>query len=501
MSIFPTFLKRGIFANTKYGPTDDYWYGPRLGPTNSGVDIDAASSLNFSAVFNAIQIIGGTLGSLPLHLYQKIGNRREKVTSEPLYNIMHSQPNPEMTAKQYREAIGAHVVSWGNSYSFINQTSTGSIAELWPIAPNRVVPRRESDVMVYDVMIGNEKKTFPREQILHIAGLGWDGMMGYSVLTKAREDISFGMAVSEFGARYFGSGMHPGAVISRPEGPALGPEAYKNLRGALSDTYSSLGKSHQFMLLEDGMKFENLKLSPEDSQFLETRVYSIQEISRWFNIQPHKLKDHSRSTFNNIEALQIDHVVECIRPWLVTHEQTYNMQLLTPQMRQAGFYFEHNVDGLLRGDSEKRAGLYKALWNMGAISQNEIREKENMNPIDGGDQYFVPMNMVPSSMAKALAEAQIKAKSKPAPTAQPSEDPDEESSRAFWARKSIERRSIQGRDRLSKAYYDLFVKAAQRIVNKEALRTKKLAKENGSKEFIRKMQAFYLHTMTDYILK
>ena len=487
-----------FFKRKGYGPGNDYWYGPVQAPTKAGVDIDEVAALNFSAVWNAIQIISGTIGSLPLHLLRRAGKNTEKMTSESIYGVLHSVANPEMSAMSYREATGAHVVSWGNSYTEIVRSKTGEVVELWPIGPNRVKPERKNDKMFYEISIGGgQKVTLPREKVLHIPGLGFDGLMGYSVLNKARESIALGMATEEFGSRYFGGGTHPGVVVSHPL--ALGPDAHKRLKKDLTNAYSGLGKSHKLLLLEEGMKMENIGIPPEDSQFLQTRQFQTVEVARWFNIDPSKLKDHSRSTFNNIEHLSIMHVVDCITPWMVRIEQCLDMQLLTPEQRQLGFFFKHNVEGLLRGDTAARAEFYSKMFNIGAYSINEIREKENMNPVDGGDERFVPLNMVPLSMAKEVAAP----KPEPEPAQIVAPEPDEETDedrRGYWKRER-QYRSIQGRDRLIKSYYDLFKTAAQRIVSKEALRTKKLAKEHGSTEFVNKMHDFYLNTMPGYIKK
>jgi len=469
-----------FFKRKGYGPGNDYWYGPVQAPTKAGVDIDEVAALNFSAVWNAIQIISGTIGSLPLHLLRRAGKNTEKMTSESIYGVLHSVANPEMSAMSYREATGAHVVSWGNSYTEIVRSKTGEVVELWPIGPNRVKPERKNDKMFYEISIGGgQKVTLPREKVLHIPGLGFDGLMGYSVLNKARESIALGMATEEFGSRYFGDGTHPGVVVSHPL--ALGPDAHKRLKKDLTNAYSGLGKSHKLLLLEEGMKMENIGIPPEDSQFLQTRQFQTVEVARWFNIDPSKLKDHSRSTFNNIEHLSIMHVVDCITPWMVRIEQCLDMQLLTPEQRQLGFFFKHNVEGLLRGDTAARAEFYSKMFNIGAYSINEIREKENMNPVDGGDERFVPLNMVPLSMAKEVAVP--KPDPEPAQIVAPEgdEEPEEENGRD-WMNAMVEGRAgADIRDRVARQYRDLFFSMAKRIVNKESLAVKKAVERRNKR--------------------
>jgi HK97 family phage portal protein len=212
----------------------------------------------------------------------------------------------------------------------------------------------------------------------------------------ARKSIGLGMAMETFGSLFFGQGTHPSVVVSHP-GPGMSSQAHANLKTALTETYSGLGQAHRLMLLEEGMKIERLALPAKDSQFLESRQFQIPEVARWFNLPPHKLKDLTRSSFSNIESEQISFVIDSILPWLVRLEQNYNMQLLTESERSlSGYgrlYFKHSVEGLMRGDAAARATFYREMFNIGAMSINEIREKEDMDPVQGGDIHLVPMNM------------------------------------------------------------------------------------------------------------
>jgi HK97 family phage portal protein len=274
--------------------------------------------------------------------------------------------------------------------------------------------------LVYRIRMDREADIIlPREKVLHIPGLGFDGFQGYSVIAMARKSIGLGMAMETFGALYFGAGTHPGVVVSHP-GQLKDPS---KLRDSLGAAYSGLGKSHRLMLLEEGMKIEELGIPPDDSQFLESRQFQIPEIARWFNLPPHKLKDLTKSSFSNIESEQISFVTDSILPWLVRLEQNYQMQLLTVSDKSfSGYgrlYFKHSVDGLMRGDSASRAAFYRAMTNIGAFSINEVRELEDKDPIDGGDEHFVPLNMVPLSMVKEQFKKKLEASPtipQPAPT-------------------------------------------------------------------------------------
>ena len=371
----------------------------------SGESVDEYSALTYSAVYNAVSLIAGTVGSLPLHLYREEGKKKVLAQNKPLSYVMMSRPNPYMTSMALRETMMAHILTWGNSYSEKVRNGYGEIVELWPITPDRVRLDMEENELIYKIRLENEEITLTRDKVLHIPGLGFDGFIGYSVISMARKSIGLGMAMETYGSLFFGSGTHPGAIFSHPG--RLSQPAHDNLKKSLGDAYSGLGQSHRMMLLEEGMKIEKLGISPEDSQFLESRQFQIPEIARWFNLPPHKLKDLTRSSFSNIEQEQISFVQDSILPWLIRIEQNYNAQLLTEtEARVQKLYFKHNVEGLLRGDATSRGNFYRAMFNVAGMSINEIREKEDLdadpNPL--ADEKFVPLNMVPLSMVREMLE-------------------------------------------------------------------------------------------------
>ena len=366
------------------------------GQSLSGENVDEHTALTYSAVWNAVSLISGTISTLPLHLLRPDAGKTKQVTEKKLFRIMHSQFNPLMTAQIGREVMAAHLLTWGNCYAEKVYNGYGEIIELWPIAPNRVYPHTKDGKVVYDIIVDREKITLGRDNILHIAGLGFDGFMGYSVINMARKSIGLSMAMETFGSLYFGEGTHPGAVITHPN-VLKDP---KGFRDAFDDVYKGLGQSHRVALLQEGMTLQKIGIPAEDAQFLESRQFQIPEVARWYNLPPHKLKDLSKSSFNNIESEQISFVTDSILPWLIRIEQNLDMQLLDEDEKiKQLLYFRHNVDGLLRGSSKDRAEYYRLMWNIGAFSQNDIRAKENMDRIDHeyADDYFVPLNMVPLS--------------------------------------------------------------------------------------------------------
>ena len=395
-------LERRDLSLTNDKAWDSSLWNFRGSQSLSGENVTETTALNYSAVFNAITLISGTIGSLPLHLMQKQGKNNTQATEEKLYKVLHTQYNKYMTAMTGRECMMSHILAWGNGYAEIVRDVYGDIVELWPIPPNRVYPKMKGNDLVYEIKMERESDIImPREKILHIPGLGFDGFTGYSIIAMARKSIGLGMAMETFGSTYFGAGTHPGVIVSHP-GKLKDPS---NLRNALTASYSGLGQSHRLMLLEEGMKIEKVGIPPNDSQFLESRVFQTQEIARWFNIPVHKLKEMSKSSFNNIESEQMSFVSDTIRPWAVRLEQNYDTQLLTVQEQtKQKLYFKHNLEGLLRGNSKDRAEFYSKMFNIGGMTINEIRGKEDMNPVEGGDIHLVPLNMTTLTNAGKQSE-------------------------------------------------------------------------------------------------
>jgi HK97 family phage portal protein len=373
------------------GPDDDYWYLPLIGKVKSGVDVNEHTAMNYSAVWLAVMFISQTIASLPFHIYRNDGEKRVKAIGHPSYKVIHKYPNPYMPAMTFWETVIAHCVAWGNGYAEKTYDKVGRVNGLWPITPNRCNPVMRDSQLFYDINVGEKTITLPRDRVLHIPGIGFDGFKGYSVITMARESIGLGMAAEDFGARFFGQGAHPGMVATHPK--TLGETAHKNLERSLQKNYEGLGHAHRMMLLEEGMTLEKIGLPQKDSQYLETREHQITEIARWFNLPPHVLKDLSRATFSNIESQAQELVKYSLRPWMVRTEQHCDLQLLADTSK-ATHYHRWNAEGLLRGDSKARSEFYKSLWNMGAVNIDEIREKEDMNPLpDGkGKVHFVPLN-------------------------------------------------------------------------------------------------------------
>jgi HK97 family phage portal protein len=370
--------------------------------TDSGVSVTPDTALTYSAVYAAVRCIAESVSSLPLNYYERLpGGGKAHAKANPLHTLLHDEPNPEMSSLQWREASMAHLLLHGNSYSEIVRDLEGNVVELWPIDPTMVTPRRtDSGELYYELNRG--KSFITAGNMLHIPGLSFDGISGISVIGLARQSIGLSMAIESFGAGYFGRGARPGGVLTFPG--QLSPEARQNLRRSFEELHAGGANSHRVALLEAGLKWEAIGVPPDDSQFLQSREFQIIEIARWFNLPPNKLKDLSKTSYNSLEQMEISFVVDTLRPWLVRWEQQLNRKIIRPKDKGT-FFFEFNVDGKLRGEIAARYQSYSVARNWGWLSVNEIREKENMNPIEGGDVYMQPMNMQSINTAPTAAPA------------------------------------------------------------------------------------------------
>lgn len=369
--------------------------------TDAGVSVSESSALNFTVVFAAQRILAESVAQLPLDFLERLEKGRRKATNNPLWDLVHNLPNPEMTSYQWRETVMHHLAGWGNSYSEIVRNGRQEVIELWPLLPDRTKPiRTESGQLLYETRDAeNQTVRLLARDVLHIPGLSFDGLKGYSPIAKARQAIGLGIAVESFGARFFSQGAAPSGVMEHPG--KLSENARENLRESFNKVYQGLSGAHRTAVLEEGMKYHQIGIPPDDAQFLETRKFQVEEIARIYRIPPHMLAQLDKATFSNIEQQSIDFVRNTLLPWLVRIEQALNWKLLNQQQRKR-FFFKHNVDGALRGDFEGRMKGYAIARQWGIFSINKVLELEDMNPIGPeGDVHMVPLNMGPATAAPA----------------------------------------------------------------------------------------------------
>lgn len=335
---------------------DDCMWSPVVAmPTDSGIPVSEQTALTYSAVFGCVRIISETLACLAWHVYERVGDTRERRANHPAERLLHRRPNPEMSAFDFRQTLQAHVLTWGNGYAEIERNYLGQPIALWPITPDRVTPRRDDRrQIVYEVSPGPDQpgppRTIPADQMFHVHGLGFDGLCGYSPIRLAAQSIGLGLAAERFGATFFGNGARPGAVLEHPEG--LTDQGRKHLKESI-DEFRRAG-ANRTMILEHGTTWKTIAVEPEAAQFLESRKFQVQEICRWFRVPPHKLADLERATFSNIEHQSIEFVTDAIMPWVCQWEQEADAKLFLPE--EADTYFAKiRLHSLLRGDSQQRA--------------------------------------------------------------------------------------------------------------------------------------------------
>lgn len=368
--------------------------------SNSGVDVDEETALKISAVYACVKVIAETIASLPLHLLKELPNGdSERAKQHPLFGVLHDAPNSEMTSFTFREMLMTNLLLWGNAYALIKRKD-GHVTELYPFKSKNMTVERDAVTNAIKYTYTNNKgitKTYTPKQVLHIPAFSFDGIIGVSPITYAREAMGLALATEEFGARFFGNGARPGGVLEHP-GVVKDPE---RLRESWNKVYQGTKNSHKVAVLEEGMKYHEIGMSPEDSQFLQTRAFQLNEICRIFRVPPHMIGDLSRSTFSNIEHQSIDFVVHTITPWLVRWEQAITKSLLSEEERSI-YYAKFNVNGLMRGDFNSRMSGYAIARQNGWMSANEIRALEDMNKIpsdQGGDLYLLNGNMITATKA------------------------------------------------------------------------------------------------------
>ena len=369
-----------------------------ISPTPSGISVTPHKALHHSAVYACVRILAETVASLPLIMYERLDRGKRRASDHYLYELLKDRPNDVMTSFEYREALQGHLTLWGNAYSEIVYDPSGRVIELWPLRPDcmlNIVPVDGQYAYQYQLPSG-ETRWLNATRVWHLRGLGSDGRIGYSPIRLMRYAIGLGMAAEEYGARFFSGDATASVVLQHPS--PLTPDAYERIKASWQDQHSGLEKKHRVSILEEGMTLEKISIPPDDAQFLETRRFQLQEIARMYRIPPHMLADLERATFSNIEHQSLEFVMHTMRPWLVRWEQSIKHSLMLEKDR-ARFFPEFLVDGLLRGDIVARYGAYAQGRQNGWLSANDIRELENMNPVEGGDIYFVPLNMVPASVA------------------------------------------------------------------------------------------------------
>jgi HK97 family phage portal protein len=354
---------------------------------SSGVSVNETTALQYSAVYAAIRLLSESVASLPLHTYQRQETGKQRATAHPVARLLAGSVNPRMSSYSFRETIMGHALTYGNGFAEIVRDGSGNPVELLIITPDRVTVKQDDNGAIYYLV--DESLRLSADDVFHIAGLGFDGIVGYSPIKLAKECIGLGLGAERFGGSFFGNSAKPAGVLSHPN--RLSAEAAENLRNTWRTAYQGVDNAGRTAILEEGMSWQSLGISNDDAQYLETRKFQITEIARWYGVPPHMIGDLDNATFSNIEHQGIEFVTYSLRPWLVRWEQEIKRKLFIDDV----YFSEFLVDGLLRGDTKTRYDGYKIARETGWLSVNEIRSLENLNGVDGGDTYIQPMNMEP----------------------------------------------------------------------------------------------------------
>ena len=393
-----------------------------MGGSTAGKNVNERSAMQMTAVYACVRILSEAIAGLPLHMYRyKDEGGKEKATGHTLYHLLHDEPNPEMTSFVFRETLMTHLLLWGNAYAQIIRNGKGEVIALYPLMPNRMEVNRDQNGMLYYVyqkssddaptMEGSSVILSPSE-VLHVPGLGFDGLVGYSPIAMAKNAIGLSMAAEEYGAKFYANGAAPSGVLEHP-GVLKDPA---KVRDSWNAAFGGSSNSHKVAVLEEGLKYTPISISPNEAQFLETRKFQIDEIARIFRVPPHMVGDLEKSSFSNIEQQSLEFVKYTLDPWVVRWEQSLYRALLSSDEKNT-YFFKFNLEGLLRGDYQSRMQGYSIGIQNGFMCPNDVRELENLDLIPdelGGNKYMVNGNMVDlKNVGAAYTGNQSKVEEKP----------------------------------------------------------------------------------------
>lgn len=383
--------------NSFLGSTYSFFFGN----TTSGKMVNERTAMQTTAVYACVRILAETIASLPLHTFKTTEKGKEKATEHHIYKLLAEEPNSEMTSFVFRETLMGHLLLWGNAYAQIIRDGRGRVIALYPLLPNKVTVDRTTKGEIYYIYTRSEwdspassgySQIYLRsDEVLHIPGLGFDGLVGYSPIAMAKNAVGMAIATEEYGAKFFANGANPGGVLEHP-GVVKDPA---RVRESWNSVYQGSTNAHRVAVLEEGMKFQSIGIPPDQAQFLQTRKFQLNEIARLFRIPPHMIGDLEKSSFSNIEQQSLEFVKYTLDPWVIRWEQALKKALLTDDEKK-DYFIKFNVDGLLRGDYQSRMNGYAVARQNGWMSTNDIRELDDLNKIPaelGGDLYLINGNM------------------------------------------------------------------------------------------------------------
>ncbi len=353
--------------------------------SRTGISVTAEQALRLSTVYACVKVLAETVGWLPVFTYRRLPRGKEKAVNHSLYHLLHSKPNRWQTPLEFKEMLQGHAALRGNGYAYKVMGRGGQVSELIPLHPGRMSVRQESDYrLLYTyAMPDGVSRGMTQAEVFHLRGMSTDGFTGMSVLSAAREAIGLGIAVERHGALFFKNGVRASGVAEHPQ--KLTDQAYERLKTSFNEAIGG-DKLHSVLIMEEGLKWQQVGMNNEDAQFILTRELQVEDIARFFRMPPHKIGHLKRATNNNIEHQGLEFVTDTMMPWFVRWEQALSRDVFSDVDRNMGLFPEFQVTALLRGDSKSRAEFYaKALANRWMVP-NEVRELENMNPVPWGDE-------------------------------------------------------------------------------------------------------------------
>ena len=395
-------LNRSIENPTTPLNDPDDWLYDALGsaPSSAGTRVSRHTALTYAAVWRAVNLISSSVAKIPILVYRRDGKGKVVATDHPAYRLLRRGPNEYMTAFTWKQTAQQHLLLCGNSYSYIERREDGSPSALLPLSPELTAPLRVDGVLWYVTKIpgSNELRKLRSEDVLHIPGMGFDGLCGYSVITYARESIGLGLAARYYGTKFFRNNARPSIVLEHPG--KLTDEAMTNIRNSWERLYSGLENAHRPAILREGMRLTPYGINARDSQLLESRQFEVREIANFFGVPPHKIGDQSRAGYNSLEQEDQSFLDDTLDPWFCSWEEECWRKLMTEEEKSSeSCLVSFDRSQLVRANLEARGNYYTKAIQWGWMSPDEARDREGLNPREDGKggEYLRPLNMVSAS--------------------------------------------------------------------------------------------------------
>jgi len=366
------------------------------GSTDAGVSVTPTTAMGYPPLWRAINLVAGDVAKLPLNVYRRLPDGgKEKDTKHPAWPLLNRQASETADSVSFKECLTGHALLRGNGYGVIQRDNRGQPTELFILNPSATWPVIADGMLWYLSQIGSEQVRIPSRDMLHIRGLSPDGLVGYDIISLMADALGVGMAAQKFGANFFGSGANPSGILQIPG--TFSDEKIRNTISAFDSMASGLSQSHKVALLQDGVKFQQMTIPPEQAQFLQTRQYEVRAtVANIIGCPPHKLGDDSKTSYSSLEAENQSYLDECLDRWLKKWETECNIKLLTDSQKRNDTHFvEFNRKALLRMSSTDRANYYSRLQEHGGMTVNDVLRSENMPTIgEKGDRRYRPANLI-----------------------------------------------------------------------------------------------------------